>query len=523
MTDMHLIEFLHFVGLTNLTDDQVRIASAQSIGSRIRQELRLTAIAWGCVALGLVVAGGGAAFLLARRLIIPFPSPPPLSEPAPLRPSVLALSFGANEKRVRDQLIASIPHKIDQHFHKQHSEHSYTGGDIHASLIDQDVRASLGGTVVNWTVPYSFFVDGRHETGILGEGKFFENYRIPQDGSNAKLTLSGHTRFAFDKDWRLSATTSLDPIGLEGNFRYEKNILIFNVFNQDFGPQIRDRAVEVLGPIVKNMDANLTAGTDGLIPKITDAWTHIQQPLKLAEQTWLMLWPDPGSLYVGDLKPPHTVAGALAALTARPEILFGDPPTPTIRPLGSPSGEAPEGEGFAVQVGVTLPFSVATEALRKKVVGARFVSPDGNHSLTATALRVSGSNGWIIVEAEVQGDFDATFYLQGRLHYDASRQSVVVTDFDYSIETKSILLKLHDWFAHSEYRDVVMQWLSWPVGDRLDDLRKTLGSLLNRDLGSGLELEGTLSEGPDVRWTAATDEGIRAVMSAGGKVSLVQK
>jgi len=128
-----------------------------------------------------------------------------------------------------------------------------------------------------------------------------------------------------------------------------------------------------------------------------------------------------------------------------------------------------------------------------------------------------------VVEAEVEGDFGATFYLQGRLHYDASRQAVVVTDFDYSVETKNILLKLHGWFAHSEYRNIVLPLLSWPLEDRIEGLRKTLGSLLNRDLGRGLELEGTLSEGPDVRWTAATNEGIRAVMSAGGQVSLVQR
>jgi hypothetical protein len=81
-------------------------------------------------------------------------------------------------------------------------------------------------------------------------------------------------------------------------------------------------------------------------------------------------------------------------------------------------------------------------------------------------------------------------HLVGRPHYDVSTQTITLEDLDFSIETKSMVIKTLSWILHDTLRTKIAERARWAIGDMLARAEAALETALNRQIAGNVRLQG---------------------------------
>lgn len=216
-------------------------------------------------------------------------------------------------------------------------------------------------------------------------------------------------------------------------------------------------------------------------------WSQLNAPIDLGQGAWLNV--NPAQVRVSALNGQGSRISLSMGLSARPTVILSNAPpapTPVALPLLASGGQA---DRFHVVLDTTAPYAATAERVDKALIGRVVDLPMGKQ-VRIVDTELFGAGNLVIVAVTVQGAAKGTVYLAGTPLFlgvapNGDHEVIVVENFDFTLETKNVLLKTANWLAHRKFVDEIKSHLRFPVSRQLSQLRSQLNAALNRQVGPG--------------------------------------
>jgi len=278
--------------------------------------------------------------------------------------------------------------------------------------------------------------------------------------------------------------------------------------------------VDITGKVMGAMKEALVKGTQVLVeqarsesllkPRALAVWNQLQLPLELAPGVFLCFHPE--RIRLAPLSTERNVLVLTPEIQARPTLVFGKPeaavllPLPPLEPLKDPVQP-----GFQVRVAADLPFTEATEQLRRQLAGKRFDTEKGSFEILDCAVK--GQADKVLLELNLKGKVTGKLSLVGRPLFDEASGTLKLADLDYTLEAKGWITQVGEWLFRSTLKKTIQEKANFLMDRQFKDLRGLVQQGLNRELIPGLKMNGTLQDLKLGQPVVATDRiGIEAVL-----------
>jgi uncharacterized protein DUF4403 len=282
---------------------------------------------------------------------------------------------------------------------------------------------------------------------------------------------------------------------------------------------VTDQAVSVirepLNASAKDLDRFVVEHGD-LRSLAARAWDMLRNPIPIDAERHLWLQVDPQSAGVATLQGSGTQLAFTVTIAGRPQVLESLSPAavgPDLPPLGT---SKVSDQGFHVAVPVDVLFTEFENRVRRELVGKTLAVP--GHTLRVRNISLYPSSENIVAAIDVDGEVVGRIYAQGTPSYDPNSRELQIDNFDYTQDTRNVLVDLYDWIGHSQIRERIASSLHWGLGSRIDNLTVRLAAALNQTQ-SNVRLTGTVS---DLRLIGVTldDTAVRVLFVTNGAVRL---
>lgn len=321
----------------------------------------------------------------------------------------------------------------------------------------------------------------RARIAIPGVGGIGSCGYAPQPRRRAELRMA--TTVYWRNDWTLATrATALDAALVDP---CEVTVLRVNA-----APVMQRLLDAQLARVRQQVDStvpavlNLRASADSI-------WRAAQQPQPLDStgSAWLVMAPE--AVSVTPLAGVGAAVTTAVVLTARPRVILGARPTGEIRPLPALTLARPA-SGVHVPVEISLPFTEV--AARASAILAGETAGSG---LTVRGVQLWSAGDTTVVQVDLAGSMTGSLYLVGRFAYDSATRTLASNDLRYTLASGSAMSRVKATLGAFLVRRAVEQATNggrFALGAQLDDVRARLTREINRPLGNGATLAGSVGD-----------------------------
>jgi hypothetical protein len=242
--------------------------------------------------------------------------------------------------------------------------------------------------------------------------------------------------------------------------------------------------------VVAQLDARLLEVADARAPA-ERVWLALQEPVELQPRAWLRV--APGSIEAGPITGDQDRLHTTLTLTGHPFVQIG--PRPRVVPKPLPSlGVAPGGEGgFHVVLDAELPVREASALLDRSLRGRTFRVGIRPMKVLDASVFVRGPDTGVALDVQFHAGLfrrpRGLLTVLGTLRYDPATRALWLDQPRLSLESKALLrLAAVEMFGGTIDR-LVQEKARFPIGDKIDRLRRQLAEALNRQLAPIARLE----------------------------------
>lgn len=328
----------------------------------------------------------------------------------------------------------------------------------------------------------------------------------------ARVRLQSAIRL--EESWSLAArsrVTWVEPYS--GEARDKCAVTIFRI---DVTDRVMRATRQVLEQQVQTLDRAL-AGVNTRA-RFERWWRDVSRPIRLSDSIYLTI--NPRKVQLGRVSVDSGFAVAHVRLEAAPHIETGNRPNDfaLFTPLPPLVGGPLEGKGLRASLEATFGYDVATDLLRKALVGRTFTR--GRRTIRIRDVTLSGiGGGRVALGVRFDGAARGLVYLTGTPRYDNAADQLLIPDLDYDLHTSSLLVKGFAFLSDNQLRDLLRQNARFPVHGQLDRLRELAVRGMNRNLAEGVSLVASLERVENVG-VRATRTALFARADAGGTLQL---
>lgn len=257
---------------------------------------------------------------------------------------------------------------------------------------------------------------------------------------------------------------------------------------------------DITDKVAAGMRAELGKAAQAMARQVSEAtllqqqaeriWSAAQAPLELAPGIHLAL--NPERLRLAPWRSEGRTLLLTPEIQARPQVVFGDPPPPGRRPLPTLETAVPVTPGFKVRLDLDLPYASATRQLQAQLVGRRFDTEQGPFEILDTA--VQGRDGRAVLKVRIKGRIEGELTLSGRPVYDPVQGHLRLEELDYTLESRSWITRAGEWLFRSSLRRTLQEKADWFLERSFAEVREQLNQGLNRELRSGIRIQGALGQ-----------------------------
>ena len=426
------------------------------------------------------------AFLLAgcggSRVMIPKPTEP--LKPPPPAPTVeqsvvhLPISLPVNELAFAAE--AAVPPEaakeeawLDGGILPDHSAFQYRYRLVRGPLTLQAIENRLLTRFPEIQYRMAVRMDLR-EGGVIEDGCGYGT------DPPKRLRLTAQSILSWTDAWRVASATSFDPP------EYLDPCRLMNL-DADVTPLVRMLVEQRLRSVAGAIDAKVLERSESK-KNMETIWRNLQEPVELAPDFWLHLNPVTAQISPITSEGEQTFKTSLS-LRLEPRAHFGSRPSPRDHPLPPLQLSPLSLEGFHLSVPVVADYSVLNDRLEHRLVGRELPSSFGE-TVTIVSVQLYGSGEDLILELGVTGTVNGKLYAKGRPRFDEKTRSLTFEHFDYTVDTKNVLVHMGNWLLREDILHRVKPYLDVDLSDRLEALRRRMSAGLNRELAPRIWLEG---------------------------------
>ncbi len=303
---------------------------------------------------------------------------------------------------------------------------------------------------------------------------------------NAEISLDFHTGVGVNKDWSINTKTVSD------GYRWISKPIM------KLGPI--DLPITFIADLIikYNMETISTAIDEGmkssldLKTNVQQAWIDIQKPMLLDEEYRLWLKVTPKSISAAPINGSKGFIRHTSSIQAVAECFTGKEPSyninktlPDLTPVSKLS------DNFIINLTSYIGYEYIDSISKALLVNTTYAV--GKKNLTITGVNVYSGEDKLIVETDVTGSIKGKLYFAGKPVYRAADSSIILSNLDFHLKTRNVLLKSATWLANGGIERILEKKMVYPVGG---DLRNTYDlleeNLKHYELAEGFYLGGQL-------------------------------
>ncbi|WP_158623679.1 DUF4403 family protein [Corallococcus llansteffanensis] len=365
-----------------------------------------------------------------------------------------------------------------------------------ASVTDLDFN--IQGEMLTASVVIEAFVNGSVDASVLKVGAV--SCGVKEAKPRIRLTTTGPVR------WTPEGTLTFSQQAWKLDWERPCLLTAFDIKAEDLLdlPGIR-------GIVQKKLEEGISKlpSSYSLRPHLENAWLALGKPLPLHEGAWLQV--HPVSLAVGGLKGNGKTVSAVASVTARPFVTYGDEPEAAAVPFPAIGTTLPTSRRFTLSLEGEVSLREAESQLVRKL--ETLLQGAGKGEFQVAQVRLQGNaDGLIEVTLGLTRPLAAEIHLRGMLHLDAEKEELRIQDPAFTVVTDEVSALLADALFH----DTVLEWVRAEVRFPLPQRLRKSGASLQQAFIRGesyevkiqpeaLRLTGVRSNGDMLKITASAE------------------
>ncbi|NUO03536.1 MAG: DUF4403 family protein, partial [Saprospiraceae bacterium] len=279
--------------------------------------------------------------------------------------------------------------------------------------------------------------------------------------------------------------------------------------------------------ILKNSKDKLTRSIDKLAKDnldlrkmVEEAWKRFFDPVLVAPEynTWLTL--NPESIGMTPLSTLNNELVSTIVVESMPKVKIGDRPDAALfRTLPPLRYVEKAQEDFVVHLKADVSFREAERIAQTALVGESF--SQGKRAVKIEDIKLYGQGNNLVVTTKLSGSYEGNVYLIGKPVYNLKTNKVDLDNLDFSLETKSFLVKSGAWILKSTLRKKLQENLDFLLDYNMKGIQDQLQQQLTHfALSSGAYLNGQLQQ-LNIENVYLTQDAIIVDLGLQGRVNVV--
>ena len=327
-----------------------------------------------------------------------------------------------------------------------------------------------------------------------------------------RIRFAAKVSYDLTPDWRLK--TRSEVLTLEPYSKTERDQCEVTAAKINATGMVADKARGAITGVLAKLDQKMARVS--LSKPIGGVWATLQRPISISKgMLWLQIQPQTISL--GPITAKDSILTARLDLLASPRMASGARPADGTTPLPTLGRTAASADTAIMAVDGILLYSVASDLLRKKLVG-KYLTRFRQVKVDDVSILPAG-RGRVVIAIRVKGRLNGTFYVVGDPQYDPKTDMISLPNLGFDVQSAGSLERFASWVMNGKLLDIVKKEAQFEGTALLAEAMKLANKELNRQLSDGIFLRGELSSAKPVN-VVATRDGLVAQATASGRLWL---
>jgi hypothetical protein len=301
---------------------------------------------------------------------------------------------------------------------------------------------------------------------------FEEPMRRVQIGYNTTISLTN--QYAFHSETKLRSFKIIDPCEI-------------SVFKYDATSQVEKQVLGELKALEKEIDKQIES--IDLYSPIKQVWEKLEEPIDLSGYGLLYLKPKSLALSPVLLDENTRLAHVTAQLGVDP-LISTNKEAIISHPLPKQSTYA-QGQGFLMSIQVKASYDSINKRMNHDLMGYKI--PIKRKVLIIDSLSLVGSyDKQVIIKVSFSGSRKGVFYLSGTPVI-TEDQFFVLSNIDYDLNTKSVLLKTARWIFDKRILELLANASKFNLNALLNQTKTSINQEINTTIDTGVFLSGEIN------------------------------
>ena len=262
-------------------------------------------------------------------------------------------------------------------------------------------------------------------------------------------------------------------------------------WGQDITKQVMGGLTSELDAAKKDLDKRY--GTVDQKPRFQQVWDRMNKVYNLFGLGWLKI--NPQRIRINNLFTLNDSLYIFLGLTAKPAISFEKPAEQSswVPNLGTFSRKP----GFSIFLDAVLSYDSLSVILNQQLIGKEFDFKKLfiKKKFIIDSCKIYGAgNEKLVIKVNFSGTNNGVVYLLGKPVYNKDKRSIEVTDIDFDIKSKNILLGSADWLFDKKITKEIGKQARFDLGGYIDTAKTTINAQLNQEWIKGIRSYGNISD-----------------------------
>lgn len=364
----------------------------------------------------------------------------------------------------------------------------------------------VGGTNQNLLIEVPIKIWAEKGIGTLGVYSY--------QNTTFETVMSFNTAINFRNNWTISTNTQ--PNG----FRWvTKPVLDYGKIQIPITSLVEKSLKEQQGKFAKTIDQQMATQLNFQQYAVM-AWNVFSQPFNISEEynTWLKI--SPIGVNITPLKFYGNEITTNIGMDIYSETFTGSKPaaTPTVKSVSNFNVVPALADKFLLQTTANVPFSEATNIARNMFMNKEY--DVRGSKVKIKDIRVYGSEGRVIIEAETEGYVNGKAIISGIPVYDETKKKIVLSNTKFNLRTANILQKTATLLFKGKIVKMIEEEYGIPTQDLELASKKSIEEAFNKEYYKGLKMNGRVFNLKPGR-VLLNESGITAVIETNATLKLM--
>lgn len=262
-------------------------------------------------------------------------------------------------------------------------------------------------------------------------------------------------------------------------------------WGQDITKQVMKGLKTELDAAKTELDKNY--GTVDMKPKFQQVWDQLNKIYNIYGLGWLKI--NPQKIRVNNIFSRNDSLNIFLGLTAKPVISFERPVEQSswVPNIGTFSRKS----GFNIFMDAVLSYDSLSNILNQQLAGKEFEVKKFlfKKKFIIDQCKVYGANSEkLIIKINFSGTNEGVIYLLGKPVYDKDKRTIEVTDIDFDVKSKNIILGSADWLFDRKITKEISKNAKFDCSSFIDTAKTNINRQLNQEWVKGIRSYGNISD-----------------------------